>query len=108
MCLTSLFSYIATQTHSSCRSAIALARIAGNVFKTTIVNKDVAIHWPHGPMDKASAYGAGDCRFESCRGHLSFCGASTFEKFGSENAVGKEHPIKWADIDCHCVIALDS
>lgn len=21
-------------------------------------------------MDKASAYGAGDCRFESCRGHL--------------------------------------
>ena len=26
---------------------------------------------PRGPMDKASAYGAGDCRFESCRGHLS-------------------------------------
>ena len=26
-------------------------------------------------MDKASAYGAGDCRFESCRGHLqSFFG----------------------------------
>jgi hypothetical protein len=25
--------------------------------------------WPRGPMDKASAYGAGDCRFESCRGH---------------------------------------
>ena len=25
---------------------------------------------PRGPMDKASAYGAGDCRFESCRGHL--------------------------------------
>ena len=24
---------------------------------------------PRGPMDKASAYGAGDCRFESCRGH---------------------------------------
>ena len=23
-----------------------------------------------GPMDKASAYGAGDCRFESCRGHV--------------------------------------
>ena len=22
-------------------------------------------------MDKASAYGAGDCRFESCRGHVS-------------------------------------
>ena len=27
------------------------------------------IQWPRGPMDKASAYGAGDCRFESCRGH---------------------------------------
>ena len=23
-------------------------------------------------MDKASAYGAGDCRFESCRGHFIF------------------------------------
>ena len=22
-------------------------------------------------MDKASAYGAGDCRFESCRGHYA-------------------------------------
>ena len=27
--------------------------------------------WPRGPMDKASAYGAGDCRFESCRGHYA-------------------------------------
>ena len=26
------------------------------------------IQWPRVPMDKASAYGAGDCRFESCRG----------------------------------------
>ena len=26
--------------------------------------------WPRGPMDKASAYGARDCRFESCRGHF--------------------------------------
>ena len=25
--------------------------------------------WPRGPMDKASAYGAGDCRFECYRGH---------------------------------------
>ena len=23
-------------------------------------------------MNKASAYGVGDCRFESCRGHLNF------------------------------------
>ena len=29
-----------------------------------------SVDWPRGPMDKASAYGAGDCRFESCRGHL--------------------------------------
>ena len=27
-------------------------------------------NWPRGPMDKASAYGAGGCRFESCRGHF--------------------------------------
>ena len=26
--------------------------------------------WTRGPMDKASAHGAGDCRFESCRVHL--------------------------------------
>ena len=26
--------------------------------------------WTRGPMDKASAYGAGDCRFESCRVHF--------------------------------------
>ena len=26
--------------------------------------------WPRGPMDKASAYGAGDFRVQSCRGHL--------------------------------------
>ena len=29
------------------------------------------LNWPRGPMDKASAYGAGDCRFESCRGHFT-------------------------------------
>ena len=27
-------------------------------------------------MDKASAYGAGDCKFESCRGHYA-CGMLT-------------------------------
>ena len=30
----------------------------------------IIVNWPRGPMDKASAYGAGDCRFESCRGHF--------------------------------------
>ena len=32
-----------------------------------------ACMWPRGPMDKASAYGAGDCRFESCRGQCCSC-----------------------------------
>ena len=27
-------------------------------------------NWPRGATDNASAYGAEDCRFESCRGHL--------------------------------------
>ena len=26
-------------------------------------------YWPCGPMDKASVYGTGDCRFESYQGH---------------------------------------
>ena len=26
--------------------------------------------WLCGPMDKASAYGAGECRFGSCQGHV--------------------------------------
>ena len=26
--------------------------------------------WPRGPMEKASAHGAGDCRFEFCQGQL--------------------------------------
>ena len=29
-----------------------------------------SVNGPVGPMDKASAHGAGDCRFESCRGQL--------------------------------------
>ena len=28
--------------------------------------------WPRGATDNASAYGAEDCRFESCRGRLIF------------------------------------
>ena len=30
------------------------------------------VNRPHGPMDKASAHGAGDCRLESYRGQLSW------------------------------------
>ena len=40
---------------------------------TTIQGGKLVNIWPRGPMDKASAYGAGDCRFESCRGHLLTC-----------------------------------
>ena len=36
-----------------------------------VIPQRIAYHaaqiWTRGPMDKASAYGAGDCRFESCR-----------------------------------------
>ena len=47
--------------------------------------------WPRGPMDKASAYGAGDCRFESCRGHfvhvtLSRCLLSSEHSWWRRNA----------------------
>ena len=35
---------------------------------TIYMHADIAR--PRGPMDKASAYGAADCRFESCRCHL--------------------------------------
>lgn len=39
--------------------------------QSAVLNRYSKNHiWPRGPMDKASAYGAGDCRFESCRGHL--------------------------------------
>ena len=44
--------------------------------------------WPRGPMDKASAYRAGDCRFESYRGHaLSLIAVASFpllHKFKSQ------------------------
>ena len=36
----------------------------------TLILSLCKLSWPRGPMDKASAYGAGDCRFESCRGHF--------------------------------------
>ena len=39
------------------------------LFLVGLKNVCFEINWPRGPMDKASAYGAGDCRFESCRGH---------------------------------------
>ena len=41
-------------------------------------------------MDKASAYGAGDCRFESCRGHFS-CRAAVALDALNRRIVGAEH-----------------
>ena len=44
-----------------------------------IENSETLNQWPRGPMDKASAYGAGDCRFESHRGHaLSLNAVASF------------------------------
>ena len=53
--------------------------------------------WTRGPMDKASAYGAGDCRFESCRVHLmlkpqcqiSFRNKYIMEKHFIQNVVNR-------------------
>ena len=39
-------------------------------FQVILVATSTKTMWPRGPMDKASAYGAGDCRSESCRGHF--------------------------------------
>ena len=35
------------------------------IFKAVVASR---LSWPRGAMDNASAYGAEDCRFESCRG----------------------------------------
>ena len=51
----------------------------GRVCKQVEMHNATAVcrlHRPRGPMDKASAYGVGDCRFESCRGHCC-CRAAT-------------------------------
>ena len=40
---------------------------------------------PRGPMDKASAYGAGDCRFESYRGHLIVRGHEMHNFMGGQS-----------------------
>ena len=45
--------------------------------------------WPRGPMDNASAYGAGDCRFESYRGQRRF---STTESVYCDTKVSTQRP----------------
>ena len=46
-------------------------RVSSAVWIYTSRSYSACMHRPRGPMDKASAHGAGDCRFESCRGQLS-------------------------------------
>ena len=47
-------------------------------------------------MDKASAYGSGDCRFESCRGHLLLCLLTptrcNFQAFPGESTTRQHRP----------------
>ena len=52
--------------------ALWLAVFAAMTFKSKTLESTSTreLRWPRGPMDEASAYGAGDCRLESCRGHL--------------------------------------
>ena len=57
-----------TSLHQSSRQWVA--RIMHRTHRADI--------WPRHPMDMASAHGAGDCRFESCRGHLSAAVACCF------------------------------
>ena len=65
---------------------------------------DACDSWPRGPMDKASAHGAGDCRLKSCRGqcrkmlHLSVIGSVARAQLGKitrdsekKNAAGRQH-----------------
>ena len=48
------------------------------------------INRPRGPMDKASAHGAGDCRFESCRGQTCFYCCGIVREFSE--CVNKSRP----------------
>ena len=49
---------------------------------------------PRGPMDKTSAYGAGDWRFESCRGRSKKIKPCYVAHFGSGNKSGKVKAIR--------------
>ena len=51
----------------------------------------ISDRWPRGPMDKASAYGAGDCRFESCRGHFSCHAAEALDALNGRSVGARTH-----------------
>ena len=40
------------------------------IYSAPIITTSLSLKCPRGPMDKASAYEAGDCRFEPYRGFL--------------------------------------
>ena len=63
---------LAAQLSASCSRALPSSdKVVTTVVRwRCTVNPPALYRRPRGPMDKASAYGAGDCRFESCRGHL--------------------------------------
>ena len=63
---------------------------------------EVAI-WPRGPMDKASAHGAGDCRFEPCRGHLH---TSARLKCQCQCDVAIVHISRTMRGACNCAVSL--
>ncbi len=42
------------------------------MFKNKKTTSRLIVNWPCGLMDKAPDFGSGDCRFESCQGHIFF------------------------------------
>ena len=76
-----------TSLHQSSRQWVA--RIMHRTHRADI--------WPRHPMDMASAHGAGDCRFESCRGHLSAAVACCFASSPPLSRAGSRLALKKSD-----------
>ena len=60
-------------TNRTTRSHPSTLRVRKNrfsIFIVTFLSLHVLEHWSCGPMDKASVYGTGDCRFESYQDHF--------------------------------------
>ena len=69
--------FLAAQLSTSCLPVLPSSDkvVTAVVHWRYIVSSPAFCRRPRGPMDKASAYGAGDCRFEPYRGHLGLhCG----------------------------------
>ena len=61
---------ICTSRIPVCRCFMHLSLMHRSMHNLCIVSQNQIDTRPRGPMDKASAYGAGDSRFESWRGHI--------------------------------------